>query len=36
MNLFCTHRAQLSRAVTQLREFVQLRCAELMRERPWA
>ncbi|MFV3333972.1 LysR family transcriptional regulator [Pseudomonas sp. NY15437] len=36
MNLFCTHRAQLSRAVTQLRKFVQLRCAEHMRGCPWA
>ncbi|WP_374439279.1 LysR family transcriptional regulator [Pseudomonas panipatensis] len=36
MNLFCTHRAQLSPAVTLLREFVQQRCAELIRARPWA
>ncbi|WP_435607303.1 LysR family transcriptional regulator [Pseudomonas knackmussii] len=35
LNLFCTHRAQLSRPVTLLREFIQQRCAELQRERPW-
>lgn len=35
LNLFCTHRAQLSRPVTQLREFIQQRCVEWLRDRPW-
>ncbi|MDF3843438.1 LysR family transcriptional regulator [Pseudomonas citronellolis] len=35
LNLFCTHRAQLSPPVTLLREFVQQRCAEHLRGAPW-
>ncbi|MED5610155.1 MULTISPECIES: LysR family transcriptional regulator [unclassified Pseudomonas] len=35
LNLFCTHRAQLSPPVTLLREFIQQRCAEHMRGAPW-
>ncbi|KAF1052857.1 MAG: HTH-type transcriptional regulator DmlR [Stenotrophomonas maltophilia] len=34
MNLFCTHRAQLTPPVVALRSFVQQRCAELMRGAP--
>ncbi len=36
LNLICTHRAQLSKAVHLLREFVQRRCAELLAQRPWS
>ena len=35
LNLVCTHRAQLSKPVHLLREFVQARCAELLAEAPW-
>ena len=33
--LVCTHRAQLSKAVHLLREFVQLRCQRLLDAAPW-
>ncbi len=36
LNLICTHRAQLSKAVHLLREFVQRRCAELLAQKPWS
>ncbi|MFP6800933.1 MAG: LysR family transcriptional regulator [Pseudomonas sp.] len=35
LNLICTHRAQLSKPVLLLREFVQLRCTELLADAPW-
>ncbi|WP_439859754.1 LysR family transcriptional regulator [Pseudomonas sp. MBLB4136] len=35
LNLICAHRAQLSRPVHLLREFVQARCAELLARAPW-
>ncbi|MDX1725735.1 MAG: LysR family transcriptional regulator [Pseudomonas sp.] len=35
LNLICAHRAQLSKPVHLLREFVQLRCAELLAHAPW-
>ncbi|WP_282876743.1 LysR family transcriptional regulator [Pseudomonas peli] len=35
LNLICAHRAQLSKPVLLLREFVQLRCAELLAQAPW-
>ena len=35
LNLICTHRAQLSKPVLLLREFVQARCAELLARAPW-
>ncbi|MES2820513.1 MAG: LysR family transcriptional regulator [Pseudomonadota bacterium] len=35
LNLVCAHRAQLSKPVLLLREFVQARCAELLVHRPW-
>ncbi|TLX58513.1 LysR family transcriptional regulator [Stutzerimonas nosocomialis] len=35
LNLICAHRAQLSKPVHLLREFVQARCAELRRDAPW-
>ncbi|WP_339525987.1 LysR family transcriptional regulator [Pseudomonas sp. EA_35y_Pfl2_R111] len=36
LNLICAHRAQLSKPVLLLREFVQTRCTELLAEAPWA
>jgi DNA-binding transcriptional LysR family regulator len=33
--LVCAHRAQLSKAVHLLREFVQSRCEVLLAEAPW-
>ncbi|WP_137820359.1 LysR family transcriptional regulator [Pseudomonas sp. 2FG] len=36
LNLICTHRAQLSKAVHLLRDFVQRRCAELLAQKPWS
>ena len=35
LNLICAHRAQLSKPVLLLREFVQIRCAELLAQAPW-
>lgn len=35
LNLICAHRAQLSKPVLLLREFVQLRCTELLADAPW-
>lgn len=35
LNLICAHRAQLSKPVLLLREFVQARCAELLAQAPW-
>ncbi|MCY1546505.1 HTH-type transcriptional regulator DmlR [compost metagenome] len=35
LNLVCAHRAQLSKPVHLLREFVQTRCAELLAWAPW-
>ena len=35
LNLICAHRAQLSKSVHLLREFVQARCAQLLRRAPW-
>ncbi|MDD2159138.1 LysR family transcriptional regulator [Pseudomonas sp. MIL19] len=35
LNLICAHRAQLSKPVLLLREFVQARCAELLADAPW-
>ncbi|WP_339412654.1 LysR family transcriptional regulator [Pseudomonas sp. EA_35y_Pfl2_R5] len=35
LNLICAHRAQLSKPVLLLREFVQLRCTELLADPPW-
>ncbi|MGE8500174.1 MAG: LysR family transcriptional regulator [Pseudomonas sp.] len=35
LNLICAHRAQLSKPVHLLREFVQARCAELLANAPW-
>lgn len=35
LNLICAHRAQLSKPVHLLREFVQARCAELLAQAPW-
>ena len=35
LNLICAHRAQLSKPVLLLREFVQGRCAELLADAPW-
>ncbi|MGE8362980.1 LysR family transcriptional regulator [Pseudomonas sp.] len=35
LNLICAHRAQLSKPVHLLREFVQARCAELLANPPW-
>ncbi|MBM7062864.1 LysR family transcriptional regulator [Pseudomonas sp. UL073] len=36
LNLICTHRAQLTRPVRLLREFLQTRCDELLARAPWA
>ena len=36
LNLICAHRAQLSKPVHLLREFVQARCAELLARAPWS
>lgn len=36
LNLICAHRAQLSKPVLLLREFVQARCAELLAQAPWS
>ena len=36
LNLICAHRAQLSKPVHLLREFVQARCADLLARAPWA
>ncbi|HBX56255.1 LysR family transcriptional regulator [Pseudomonas sp. UBA2684] len=35
LNLICAHRAQLSKPVHLLREFVQARCSELLAHAPW-
>ncbi|MBD9485579.1 LysR family transcriptional regulator [Pseudomonas sp. PDM14] len=35
LNLICAHRAQLSKPVHLLREFLQQRCAELLAQAPW-
>lgn len=35
LNLICAHRAQLSKPVLLLREFVQTRCTELLAHAPW-
>ncbi|MDA7088035.1 LysR family transcriptional regulator [Pseudomonas sp. SA3-5] len=35
LNLICAHRAQLSKPVHLLREFVQSRCAALLARAPW-
>lgn len=35
LNLICAHRAQLSKPVHLLREFVQARCAGLLAQAPW-
>ncbi|NQD92900.1 LysR family transcriptional regulator [Pseudomonas sp. CrR25] len=35
LNLICAHRAQLSKPVHLLREFVQVRCAALLAHAPW-
>lgn len=35
LNLICAHRAQLSKPVHLLREFLQQRCAELLARAPW-
>ncbi|WP_027897219.1 LysR family transcriptional regulator [Zestomonas thermotolerans] len=35
LNLICTHRAQLTRPVRLLRDFLQARCAELLAAAPW-
>jgi DNA-binding transcriptional LysR family regulator len=35
LNLICAHRPQLSKPVLLLREFVQLRCTELLADAPW-
>lgn len=35
LNLICAHRAQLSKPVHLLREFVQARCAALLAQAPW-
>ncbi|MDT4845253.1 HTH-type transcriptional regulator DmlR [compost metagenome] len=35
LNLICPHRAQLSKPVRLLREFVQARCAALLVDAPW-
>ncbi|MET1080594.1 MAG: LysR family transcriptional regulator [Pseudomonas sp.] len=35
LNLICAHRAQLSKPVHLLREFVQGRCAQLLKRAPW-
>ena len=35
LNLICARRAQLSKPVLLLREFVQIRCAELLAQAPW-
>ncbi|AYC31490.1 LysR family transcriptional regulator [Pseudomonas cavernae] len=35
LNLLCAHRAQLSKPVRLLREFLQARCAELLAQAPW-
>ncbi|MCG4454487.1 MULTISPECIES: LysR family transcriptional regulator [unclassified Pseudomonas] len=35
LNLICAHRAQLSKPVHLLREFVQVRCAALLAQAPW-
>ena len=34
--LVCAHRAQLSKPVHLLRDFVQARCAVLLAQAPWA
>lgn len=36
LNLICAHRAQLSKPVLLLREFVQARCAELLAQASWS
>lgn len=36
LNLICAHRAQLSKPVRLLREFVQARCARLLVGAPWS
>lgn len=35
LNLICAHRAQLSKPVLLLREFVQARCTALLADAPW-
>lgn len=35
LNLICAHRDQLSQPVRLLREFLQTRCAEVLRQAPW-
>ncbi|CAD5107289.1 LysR family transcriptional regulator [Zestomonas carbonaria] len=35
LNLICTHRAQLTRPVRLLREYLQVRCAEVLAKAPW-
>lgn len=35
LNLICTHRAQLSKPVRLLRDYLQARCAELLVGAPW-
>ncbi|MCY1283749.1 HTH-type transcriptional regulator DmlR [compost metagenome] len=35
LNLICTHRAQLSKSVRLLHEFLQARCAGLLAQAPW-
>ncbi len=35
LNLICTHRAQLSKTVYLLREFIQQRCSQLLKDKPW-
>ena len=35
LNLICAHRAQLSKPVHLLREFLQQRCAHLLAQAPW-
>ncbi|MFP6849822.1 MAG: LysR family transcriptional regulator [Pseudomonas sp.] len=35
LNLICAHRAQLSKPVLLLREFVQARCSALLADAPW-
>jgi DNA-binding transcriptional LysR family regulator len=36
LNLICAHRAQLSKPVLLLREFVQARCTALLADAPWS
>ena len=35
LNLLCPHRAQLSSAVTQLRDLIRLHCQRLLEKAPW-